>query len=99
MAVARKTKFGSMREYKLPYDLMGSFELMTFENPGTPHRHAAEEIVVCVDGHGFVHIGGGNAALKVSVAPGDAVTIPAQFAHHMEPLPGQALVMMILYGA
>ncbi len=96
----RKTSFGCMSQYAIASELMGSFELMHFEKPGKAHQHCAEELALCVEGHGEVLVADLKEPKKfqhVAVGIGDTVLIPANCPHYMVPAGGRVLGMVILY--
>lgn len=96
----KKTSFGLMSRYDAGSDMMGGFELMLFQRQGKPHQHCAEELALCVEGHGEVLVSSLKSPKefeRIEVGMGDTVSIPANCPHYMIPADGETLGMVILY--
>lgn len=97
---SRGTSFGEMAAYSVDSDLMGSFELMLFRRKGKPHQHWADEVALCVEGHGEVLVASLERPKdfeRREVFMGDTILIPANCPHYMIPADGTELKMVILY--
>ena len=82
----RTTSFGTL---EILHEINGQpkIEHLVFKTSGRKHRHPYFETFVILKGHGYVFSG----ANKITVAPGDVVTIPPNTTHWMEPEPPDTL--------
>lgn len=91
----RTTRFGSIVELELPFDLAKGFEVMTFHGEGSDHQHDVAELAILTSGVCDVKVG----YEVIRMRSGSQLVIPAHTPHRMIPVGGPSghAVFMICY--